>query len=334
MVASTQSRRLPHSRVVAKPTPILIDLSLQCLIIKAGFVGQASAHQIMSLPQPTFDATSSTAEDYYHLYCPVLHQLLNYFSLTSFAERRIIVVFDSGLYLHKALQNALTRIVLEAIQCHSVAFFSAMQMISMSLMLPSQEATHLAIYLTDQEAQCIVSSSYHTLPFTYQATGQRTGMMNINNGPTKASNYWSSKEGSREIVVAILKCLEVCPRELRKAAIHNLYFCGSAASDIRSIRIGKQLQDALRSEGTTLLASSSSTLDENEETQPVLSDVGVSVPVTMSTLRPLANFVSLVAMPDSIRPDLAVWIGASIWANYVFNKDSESAVFQWRTTFK
>jgi hypothetical protein len=309
--------------------------------MKAGLAGEATANQILPLPDSCFlnDIVGRTGEEYYMCYCPLMQQLLNYISHDPvFSERRVIVIFDSGLYIHRPLQDALTRIFLEVLPCQAVTFISAMQVVGMSLILPSREATSLVVYLTGTEAQCIISSSHQALGFTYHSTGTRPNDTYSNNNQRattllEVTSYWASEEGATQVVVAILKCLDACPRPLRRDAIHNLYFCGIAANDAISIRIAKRLQSTLIAKD--LSPMSSETSSDDSPTTASNSDFVTSLPIAISNLQALADLVSVVALPDSIRPDSSVWMGASLWASRLQKQQSEvvSSV-QWTTRTK
>ncbi|GKY93384.1 hypothetical protein MPSEU_000306000 [Mayamaea pseudoterrestris] len=337
-----------RSRAAAHVAPILIELSLQSNVVKAGFAGQASAVFLLPLPPLTKPMAQCTAQDYYYTYSPVMQQLLYYLPQSPLlSERKAIIVFDSGLYLHQPLQDALVRILLHVVQCKAVSFVSNMLMVGMSLMLlPESSAsadleysccnansTCLAVHLTNQEAQCIVCSSHQALPFTYQSTGSA--------GKEQQQLYWNTPIGTARIVASILHCLHACPRDLRKQAIHNLYICGGAANDVMAVKIAKQLQETLLRNDSDDQVTMSAVMTNNDDdttatTNPAADEISYMqlltvAPANVSVLQPLADYVSVVALPQLMRPDLAVWMGASLYANHVLNKNADSDSFTWIT---
>lgn len=331
MVVSQPSRRQPtSSKKKLDPAPILIELSLQALIVKAGLAGQPSAHLILPLPRLTKPALSITMQDYYQSFSPVIQQLLQLLpqEVIPISKRKAVVLFDSGLTLHEPLRKALLRIILDAIQCPAVTFFSSLLMIGLSLMLPSTgaESTCLAVYMTEQEAHCIIYSSHQAWPFTYQSTGIRADYQPAAT-VLETIMHWTSAEGVQQVALAILKCLEACPRDIRRTAIGNLFFCGSATNDAIGVRIARQVQSILR--GQDELTGDTITGTPTSSDSSAMAFELVSVPVSIRSLQPLAESVSVIALPDGIRPDLAVWIGGSIWVNRLHQRDSDAPEFQW-----
>jgi hypothetical protein len=231
---------------------------------------------------------------------------------------------------------------------------------SMSLVpyaLPMISTAMLLVNVGMRDVSCMIHAAGHSLPFTFQTIP----IMNCG-----SSDYdWTTTTTATssivmdEIILALLQCLQACPRAARKHAIHNVVFCGPGIvhQPELSLRVVQRLQQVLRRQQS--LTTSSSMLHEEEpptdaaEEEPQHDDdepksmihrhgFGI-VPVNLKELQPLAEHAGLadyVVFPQQQqqqqdeqrrrpRPDLLAWTGASLWAWHWHNRAENDAQFHW-----
>jgi hypothetical protein len=323
VVARSSQRQAPHktNARLTRP-PVLIQIGNAQ--VRAGLVGQAHAKTFVSF-EPTRVNTSScssdsSAVDFYSLYAPLLEQALALVAQDC-AERRAIVVFDAGgLYWSKHAENALSKIILEA-GFLAVRFAASIEMVACAFPMLT---TMLIVDCTETEGHCLVYSGQQSLKFTYQAcpytnTSDARGAAAVTDLASLQDHQLKSVP---DLAVAVLKCLEACPRELRKEAIHNIVFSGRVYGHTVPIAVARCVRDILRGN-----------VSENQTTQPIVGnysamELGGRVPVQVSTLKSLSESVSVVQLADFLRPDLLAWLGASLWATYWHENDPDFKRFQ------
>jgi len=83
------------------------------------------------------------------------------------------------------------------------------------------------------------------------------------------------------------------------------------------------------STSATESAETSTEITTTEATTTKGSFVAVRRPVDRSSLRPLAEHVSVLHLPH-VRPDRIPWLGASHWAAHWHQADPDASQFQWR----
>eukprot|EP00536_Pseudo-nitzschia_multiseries_P014920 jgi/Psemu1/311538/fgenesh1_kg.789_\ len=122
------------------------------------------------------------------------------------------------------------------------------------------------------------------------------------------------------LVVAILACLEKCPRDLRLNVVSNVVFCGDGVLLLPDLprRVMRHVRDILQSKKE----------NDNVAVAPEsLTQTGYgSVPLDLENLESLASSVALTSCAP-YRADWICWVGASLWAA-VWNKynDEETPI--------
>jgi actin-related protein len=123
--------------------------------------------------------------------------------------------------------------------------------------------------------------------------------------------HWLDEYNPNSIMMALMKCLDACPRDVRKDVVSNLVFCGETLVLVPDL--GRRLSQRL----IALLNKSATSFDE----EPV-SELTV-VPTEWSHLSPLSSCVAVTSTAP-LRPDLVSWVGASLWATVWHRHDDES----------
>jgi actin-related protein len=140
--------------------------------------------------------------------------------------------------------------------------------------------------------------------------------------------FWLDECNPESLILALLKCLEACPRETRRDVISNLVFVGETPVYVPDLsrRVGRRLMDVLNQTAEPILP-----MNENEEEEtPETASSLVVVPTSYKTLAPLASHVGVTSTAP-FRPDLVSWIGASMWAAAWHRHDDMNEHVEWIT---
>jgi hypothetical protein len=218
------------------------------------------------------------------------------------------------------------------------------------------------------DISCMIHAAGHSLPFTFQTIlGNSSSDWANTNTTRKSSSCSTSTIIMNELILAVLKCLQACPRAARKEAIKNFVFCGQGVIHRPEfpLQVVRRVQQVLRlqslmeekTDDTTATATASAEPKQEQEPQDDEDDdeepkrrngmihhgFGI-VPVNLKELQPLAELVGLVdyvvydsksssSLPRDRRrrprPDLLAWTGASLWAWHWHNHAQNDAQFHW-----
>jgi len=362
---------------VSRP-PVLLEISSSScsssssssnpIQIKAGYVGQAQPRHVVAAalggPSGADEQGNNhgmaTVADLYRTYSPVLHQALSLLMSQDLSERKVVVLFDTGLHIPDSLREALATILLENANLMAVSFQSSLQMTAFAVHLPSV----LVVYISQSssEAHCMAFSSHRALQYTYQACGgagaDYSGKRQHDLGGSgelvkykiDAVNNMMDANSASCVALAVVKCLELCPRECRKDIIGNLLFAGDVYTPDLGVRVARQVRAILRGGGDKDAvaddpANTTEEVGEDEvrldrraddagsgaELTPsaVTTTVTTRVPVRISELKSLAEHVGVIEA-STIRPDMLAWMGASVWSSHWHSIDPDSECFRWR----
>lgn len=306
-------RRLPRTKISVAPPPLLLEITER--FVRVGYAGQAQPKHLVPLAPRSF-GLETTAAQYYHYYRPVLQNVLSFVS-QGLKERKVLVITDFGLRILKTVEEALERILLHDINAAAVAFVASLEMAGFSLRLPDS----LVVYFARSEAHCVAFSANQVLEYTYQCCRTTTRT----HGTTTTKTLQAERNKVLDnicdpgIVMCILKCLEACPRSVRKAIIANIVVAGDVFDTRTSVLIARQVRAVLR--GDEL---------QSQPQEGPYEEFLTSTPVNLNELSQLSENVGLVK--TVLRPDLLAWIGANVWAAYWHSVDSEAACFQWKSS--
>ncbi len=327
---SSTRRRPPRTRVTVSRPPILIEFSET--LVKAGYVGQARAMHVATTR--ALSITTSTAADCYRCYSPVLQQVLAFLG-QEISDRKAIVIFDS-FFLKKTLHQALERILWDA-GLQAVSFFPAMELAAFAMPAPSMMIIYLSTSAISTnsfdcncggcEAHCLAHASGQVLEYTYQAAS-----CCLCGGAAAATTKMDCLDirSSHSLVMAIAKCLEACPIQVRQQVVSNLVFCGRVFPGM-NVQVARKLRAVLAGEEDKLENRTSSILATEKKELLSLSEGVVYTRVPLSSqLRALSRSVGVIQIPNNIRPELYAWIGASTWAAYWHGREPEAERFRWK----
>jgi actin-related protein len=341
-------RRLPRGRVLSSPGAVVATRSpvlLECSngVLYSGYAGHPRAKRLV--PVPNGLSAAASAKEYYRVYSPLVQEALELLGgggNQDVKERRVVVLFDSGIYCSRAWKEALERILLHDIGVPACCFQPSIKMVPMAFPPPS---SMLIVHVTlTQEAHCMAYAAGHALDYTYQVCSSSEDYVKGNStNVTHLDLYnrqiaWVEESGdnnnsSSSLIRALLLCLAACPRETRRSVVHNMVFVG-AVVDVKnfSLRVVQALCTALKSEQKTEPVPPQEPQEqEPQEEKPAREDtLGTNCPIDMRALQPLADHVSVVCI-ERLRPDFIPWLGASLWASHWHGINPESPHFEWIT---
>lgn len=312
----------------------------------------------------TVDAT--TAETYYRIYADTIEHVFHLLGQDS-KERRVIILHDFGLYVQRTWKTAITRILQDIIGTQAVSFHPALSMIPFAFSPTPKNNAMLIIFVTLNEAHCIVFADNMVLEYTYQTCGYPKAALDTIREKMSSSEYnvlsvadlrqmqstWITsnihenlQNPTTSLIIAILKTLEACPRQLRLAAIHNLVFAGSIIDSSFGLQVAKRLEEMLK-----LYPENNVEKTKQESTPPTRekgdgdaiapdsasSDTSKNNtwtyrPFNFKALSPLVDHIAVVQFfQHQIRPDLLSWLGASVWAKHWHEQDPDSTQLKWQS---
>ncbi|KAL3916578.1 MAG: hypothetical protein SGARI_007930, partial [Bacillariaceae sp.] len=132
-----------------------------------------------------------------------------------------------------------------------------------------------------------------------------------------------SENDPSSLVVAVLMCLQACPRDLAAEVASNMVFCGDAVALLPDLprQVTKKVEELLKG-GSDDSAATADSIDAT--TGPVFG----MVPIDMKRLRPLALQLTLRSCAP-FRADLVSWIGASLFAASWNTYDEDETPIPW-----
>jgi hypothetical protein len=334
-------RRLPRGRVLSSPgavvavrSPVLLECSNG--VLYSGYAGHPRAKRLVPIPNGLSAAAS--AKEYYRVYSPLVQEALELLGgggNQDVKERRVVVLFDGGIYCSRAWKEALERILLQDIGVPACCFQPSIKMVPMAFPPPS---SMLIVHMTlTQEAHCMAYAAGHALDYTYQVCsssdhymkGNSTNatLLDLSNRQIAWVEGGGNNNSSSSLIRALLLCLAACPREMRRSVVHNMVFVG-AVVDVKnfSLRVVQALRTALKSEEKTGPAAQEPQEQEPQEETALWTHC----PIDMRALQPLADHVSVVCI-ERLRPDFIPWLGGSLWASHWHGINPESPHFEWIT---
>jgi antirestriction protein len=304
-----------------------------------GFASSPRPRHIAALPAIDICSLRSAraAEDVFRLYAApiqrVVHLLGGSGGLASSNQnqQRYIVLHNQGIYVNRYWKLAIMRILQDTCNAAMISFQCAVHMAPFAILPPPRfesfvPSVVLTVYISGLEAHCMIYANCLTLEYTYQScscesvilTSPESDEMMIGRLRQNQETLWLRSENSCSLVRAIALCLEKCPLQIRKEAIHNMYFVGTILADNFKEKVAVLLYNYLTGDGfeeVSTVADVDKASNEEEVSSPrsVLSEF-TQLPIRRTLLRPLADHIALIDC--EIPSELIPWVGACIWINY------------------
>jgi hypothetical protein len=247
-----------------------------------------------------------------------------------------VLVVHTPLYVPQAWKAALEQLFWNQ-GAPAISFVSALEIIPMA----QGWKRGLIVHVSQNETVCVCHSDGHLLPFTYQSIpecGYGHLMKDTNTLQrewTPHMDYWllDERHNPNSFTVALMKCLEACPRDLRYDVIYHLVVCGDGGLILPDMgrRVALRLEQILEGTQEELTVPAELVEASSSSTSTTISMAAIPVPV--AALKPLASRLRLLDSKPQ-RPDFLAWIGASLWAATWNRYDAEESRIEWKVAPK
>lgn len=301
--------------------PIVLEIGSS--IIRVGYADSASPAHLIPVSGPASSILVNYSEaEWYTALSPWIE--IVYDRLLCPPKTRKVLIVHASLYVPRAWRAAMEQLLWNQ-GAPAISFVSALDVIPMA----QGWKRGLIVLVSKEEAACICHSDGDILPFTYQSVPECGYGSLMKDSNTLQTNWTDEMRFALEdelhnpnaLVVALLKCLESCPRDLRYDVIHNIVVCGDGALILPDLgrRVSSRLEQILEGTQDELVAP---------ETLEDLSPM-VAIPVPMSGLKSLGTHLRLLDCKPH-RPDFFAWVGSSIWAATWNRYDAEESRIDWK----
>ena len=351
--SSTNRRSAAFSRsssVLSNRPDILLHFSSHHTV-SVGFISSTQPRHIASLPAIDLCnlRSSCAAEEVFRLYATPIQRIIHLLggsgvflhsstTSTNQSQQRFIVLHDQGIYVNRYWKLAIMRLLQDVCGATMVSFNCSVHMMPFAILSPPLKdvpfpSVVLSVYISGTEAQCMILADTNTLEYTYQSCqfdnvpASSESVVTTIGDLQRLQEEWLQNEQSCSLVRAIALCLEKSPMQLRKEAIHNIYFAGIILAEgfkqKVAILLYKFLTGGHPSETISKSLSSEDEPIERELSSPrsVLSDF-TELPINCKLLRPLADHIALIHC--DVPSELAPWFGACVWINFCRIHELES----------
>jgi hypothetical protein len=328
--------------------PIVLEIGVSSTVLRVGYADQFQPQHILPVDDDDNDDKDEDAStntntknnksesQWYAVLAPMIQHVYDRL-LCNPTTRRVVVVHPH--YVPSAWQAALAHILWNK-GVPAITFVSSLDI------LPVAQGWKrgLIVQVGKEETVCVCHADGHVLPFTYQSVPcgyqELLLLQDGNDNDNNRQNFLLLDEDNpNSLVVALLKCLETCPRDIRYSVISNLVFCGDGLVVVPDLGrcVAKRLHQLL--EGTAAPLELKSEVPETEQeteqdqdkskSTPRTTDGLTMVPIDMAALKPLADRLTVTSCAP-YRPDLLSWVGSSLWAATWIKYDDEETKIQWK----
>lgn len=312
--------------------------------VAIGFVNSPRPRHVATLPAIDVCSLRSVraAEDIFRLYAAPIQRIIHLLGGGSVGyvqsnaahsnqnQQRYIVLHNQGIYVNRYWMLAIMRILQDVCNATIISFQCAIHMIPFAILSPSHgesptPSVVLSVHVSGVEAHCMIFANGLTLEYTYQSCScEHAFPASLDGGELmigqvrQSQETWLRSEQSCSLVRAIALCLEKCPLQIRKEAIHNIYFAGTIIADGFKEKISILLHKYLSCDSHDEVSSmpgAKDTANEAELSSPrsVASEF-TQLPISRRMLRPLVDYIAIV--DGEVQPELAPWVGACVWINF------------------
>lgn len=305
-------------------TPIVLELN-HSHVLRVGYAEHSRPHHTLLLEEMfTSHDTSKpfslnqnlTESQWYNVLSPILTAVFDRLMCNP-TTRRVVCVLPhlASQTMIRALEQNLSNKGVPA-----VAVWSHLEIMP----LAQGWKRGLIVHVCKEETVSVCHSDGHVLPYTYQSVPVGYGSL-MNNG-NKLPLEWTSdmddlflnEHNPNSAVMAVLKTMQDCPRDLRHHCISNIVFVGEGPllfPDL-SRRVMLRVKSILEGNPAPL------NLVTPEQQEMTI------VPIDTKNLASLAPKLQLISTHPH-RPDWVSWMGASLWAATWNKYDDEESTIQW-----
>jgi Actin len=336
-----------------EPAPIILEFG--STVIRVGYAEQSRPQHLIAMEYAIFDdddeddfdnnyhnpitnSKTKSESEWYLLLAPLIEQVYDRLMCKP-STRRVVCIYRP--YAPMAFQKALTQHLWNQgvpAQVH----VDGLQVVSMA----QGWKRGLIVHVSREEAICVCCADGYVIPYTYQIvpTGYKALLKGTLDEATGKTVYRLPSTRSEldtvleervlnphdpgSLVVALLMCLQECPRDLRAQVVSNVVFCGDGAALLpdlprRVVKKVEQLLEHPQEEEEDVSAPSA-----EASTTASIDPVYAMIPINLENLRPLAARLALRSCAPH-RSDWISWVGASLWAATWNKYDEDETPIPW-----
>jgi hypothetical protein len=320
-----------------------------------GYAEQSHPQHLIRMKDPIFDTNDTryinnktkTESEWYVILAPLVEQVYDRLMCKP-STRRVVCLLKP--YAPTAFQNALQQHLWNR-GVPGLVHLDTLQVVPMA----QGWKRGLVVHVSREEAICVCHADGYVIPYTYQmvpvgykallevpssveeetkesATSTTCRLPMPASSESKMDETLLNPHDPNSLVVAILMCLQECPRDLRAHVVSNIVFCGDGVALFPDLprRVVKKVEQLLQDEKST----------EEEEPQQQQSTTAVStggvgggpvfamVPLDTASLRPLGPRL-ILSSTAPYRADWISWVGASLWAAAWNKYDEDETPIPW-----
>ena len=350
--ASSRSRTGRSGVVTSRfePNPIILEIS--STVLRVGYADQNKPQHVIRMEDPIFDTTTTddnendetptktktkssktkTESDWYRILSPLIDSVYDRLMCKP-SSRRVVCLYSNQKYAPLQFQRALQQ------HFWNRGVSACVELDPLEVLPVSLGWTRgLGVHLNREEAYCVCLADNYALPYTYQMvpeggykhwlnheTNKFHGGKQEDVFPSSSDNNDNYETNLQSLAVAILLCLQACPRDLRLHVVSNIVFCGDGVLLMPDLprRVMKRVKEILENSHTN---SDEKKDDKEDASSNRTTTVFGSVPLDVGDLTSLASKIGLISC-SPYRADWICWVGASLWAS-VWNKynDEETPI--------
>lgn len=189
----------------------------------------------------------------------------------------------------------------------------------------------MVVHVGKTEAYCVAHADGMTLHNTMQITKAGYSQAVKDGDVNQVASSWTSEmdyawlnhtTNANSLLLAVAKCLEACPSDVRKQVAENIVFVGETVLIVPQlpVKLCRRLQVLLQDGGQV------PELEQPETPTTSLDGDFTLFPMDWSKLKAL---VPQAMSTGPYRSDQVTWIGASLWATVWNRHDDDSKHMQW-----
>eukprot|EP00429_Kryptoperidinium_foliaceum_P024680 CAMPEP_0176135414 /NCGR_PEP_ID=MMETSP0120_2-20121206/68695_1 /TAXON_ID=160619 /ORGANISM="Kryptoperidinium foliaceum, Strain CCMP 1326" /LENGTH=359 /DNA_ID=CAMNT_0017471123 /DNA_START=134 /DNA_END=1213 /DNA_ORIENTATION=+ len=325
---ASRSTSRTHGSVEAFRPPLILEISAK--VIRAGFADNPLPWQLIPLPNDFWQKTLEASDEAqaFCLWSPWIDRVYDRLLITP-SSRKVMIVHPT-LYLPTMFQTALQQLLWNK-SVPALTIVSSLEIGNLAL----GWKRGLIVQIQADEATCVCHCDGHMLPWSFQSVVE-CGYTKLLNDPQKLQTEWTAHmdyhlldhvHNPNSLVVAILKSLEACPRDLRMQVIHHLQFCGEGMLIFPDLgrRVAQRLEQILEGQEVEASPLEESSSEEKKSTDQPMQ---MALPVNLQTLRPLASQLRLISCQPH-RPDFLAYTSACLYAS-TWNRYEEAGRIEWK----
>mmetsp|Transcript_28099 Transcript_28099/g.39509 ORF Transcript_28099/g.39509 Transcript_28099/m.39509 type:complete len:337 (-) Transcript_28099:108-1118(-) len=311
--------------------------------VRVGYIHKGRPQHVFRLPNEM--STKTSPSRFYSLVSPLVIQMWDLLVVSPSANPRIFILCADS-FPSTIQREALSRAIFD-MNVSGITFVNALDTLPYAM----GWKRGLIVKIDNDDATVAAHVDGRCLPETFQVVPNRREQQNTKAAETKQQESSAETETKDEkdvtspvqtstssrllderhplsVVFAVLKSLELCPRDVRNDVASNICIVGDDVPPNFGRKLGKRLTTLLKEESSTPATSPESTPEEQLE-EPALAPELTAVLPTFKALKGLE--VSIMTTTPH-RPDVVCWVGSSIWASALNLKHTHSSRIKWNRT--